>query len=99
MQSEQLIVLAVMIFVLIIFTLGKSPLFRVDRTGSVLIAVSVLLCTKINDFLELVSFVDFQTITILFCMMVIVANLRLAGMFELVGNLLNTHINSERNYC
>lgn len=66
MQSEQLIVLAVMIFVLIIFTLGKSPLFRVDRTGSVLIAVSVLLCTKINDFLELVSFVDFQTITILF---------------------------------
>lgn len=96
MQSEQLIVLAVMIFVLIIFTLGKSPLFRVDRTGSVLIAVSVLLCTKINDFLELVSFVDFQTITILFCMMVIVANLRLAGMFELVGNLLNTHINSER---
>lgn len=96
MLKEQLVTLVVLIFVLLIFTLGKSPIFRVDRTGSVLIAVAILLGTNNNSFSELISFVDFQTIVILFCMMVIVTNLRLAGMFELVGKLISNYIKNER---
>lgn len=71
--------------VLIIFTMGKSPLFRVDRAGAAIIGAVATVGTGILSFREATLAVDFKTIIILFSMMIVVANLKLAGFFEMVG--------------
>jgi len=73
--------------VLIIFTLGKSPVFRVDRAGASIIGAVSLLGFGVTTFEDAVGSVDYKTIVILFSMMVIVANLKLAGFFELLGTM------------
>ena len=73
--------------VLVIFTLGKSPVFRVDRAGASIIGAAALVGFGVLSFEEAVSAVDYRTIVILFSMMVVVANLKLAGFFDLLGKL------------
>lgn len=72
--------------VLVVFTLGKSPLFRVDRAGAAVIGAAATVGSGVLSFREATLAVDFKTIIILFSMMIVVANLKLAGFFELVGN-------------
>ena len=72
--------------VLVVFTLGKSPLFRVDRAGAAVIGAAATVGTGVLSFQDAMLAVDFKTIIILFSMMLVVANLKLAGFFELVGN-------------
>lgn len=74
--------------VLIIFTLGKSPFFRVDRAGASIVGAVMTIGTGILSFSEAAGAVDYKTIVILFSMMIVVANLKLAGFFEFVGNCL-----------
>ncbi len=74
--------------VLVIFTLGKSPVFRVDRAGASIIGAAALIGFGTISFDEAVQSVDYKTIVILFSMMVIVANLKLAGFFDLLGSII-----------
>ena len=74
--------------VLLVFTLGKSPFFRVDRAGVSIIGAVAMVGTGVLSFNESTAAIDFRTIVILFAMMLLVANLKLAGFFELVGNYL-----------
>lgn len=73
--------------VLVIFTLGKSPVFRVDRAGASIIGAVALIGFGVLSFDDAVKSVDYKTIVILFSMMVIVANLKLAGFFDLLGSI------------
>lgn len=93
---EQLVVLAILVFTLAIFTLGKSPVFRVDRTGSVIVGSVIILAFGFVSFDQAIGFVDFRTIVILFCMMLVVANLKVAGLFEFLGALILQRVRSER---
>ena len=72
---------AIMAAVLVIFTLGKSPVFRVDRAGAAIIGSVLMIGTGVLSFEEASRAVDQKTIVILFSLMVLVANLKLAGFF------------------
>ena len=86
----------IMAAVLAIFTLGKSPVFRVDRAGAAIIGSVAMIGAGVLSFDEASRAVDFKTIVILFSMMVVVANLKLAGFFELLGNLVVQKVRSRR---
>lgn len=95
-RIEMLISALILLAVLVIFTLGKSPIFRVDRAGAAIIGAAATVGTGVLSFQEAVLAVDFRTIIILFSMMIVVANLKLAGFFELVGNVACQHVNSKK---
>lgn len=82
--------------VLTIFTLGKSPIFRVDRAGAAIIGAVATIGTGVMSFKEATAAVDYKTIVILFSMMIVVANLKLAGFFEWVGEAVCRRVNSKR---
>lgn len=95
-QWSQLIAAVILSVVLIIFTLGKSPVFRVDRAGAAIIGAVALIGFGVLTFADAVKAVDFKTIVILFSMMVIVANLKLAGFFDLLGNTVLQRIETKK---
>ena len=84
----------IMSAVLVIFTLGKSPLFRVDRAGAAIVGSVAMIGAGVLTFEEAGQAVEFRTIIILFSMMVVVANLKLAGFFDLLGNLVVSRVRS-----
>ena len=86
----------ILVAVLVIFTLGKSPIFRVDRAGAAIIGAVATIGTGVMSFKEATDAVDFKTIIILFSMMIIVANLKLAGFFEWVGEAVCQRVNSKK---
>ena len=63
----------IMSAVLVIFTLGKSPVFRVDRAGAAIIGSVAMIGAGVLTFEEAGQAVEFRTIIILFSMMVVVA--------------------------
>lgn len=75
-----------LLFVLIIFSLGKSPVFRVDRAGAAVIAAALMVDFGVLTFNQAINSIDFRTIVILFFMMIVLANLKVAGFFELIGS-------------
>lgn len=86
----------IMAAVLIIFTLGKSPVFRVDRAGAAIIGSVLMIGVGVMSFEEASQAVDYKTIVILFSLMVVVANLKLAGFFELLGDMVARNVKSQR---
>lgn len=73
--------------VLIVFSLGKSPVFRLDRAGVAIFAAALTLALGVLTFDQALRWVDYRTIVVLFSMMIIVANLRASGFFRLIGSL------------
>jgi Na+/H+ antiporter NhaD/arsenite permease-like protein len=61
--------------------LGKVPGLRVDRAGIALIGAAAVLATGVIDLPAAARAVDYQTIVLLFSMMVVVAYLNLSGFF------------------
>ena len=86
----------IMAAVLIIFTLGKSPVFRVDRAGAAIIGSVLMIGVGVMSFEDASQAVDHKTIVILFSLMVVVANLKLAGFFELLGDMVARNVKSQR---
>ena len=86
----------IMAAVLIIFTLGKSPVFRVDRAGAAIIGSVLMIGVGVMSFEEASQAVDHKTIVILFSLMVVVANLKLAGFFELLGDMVARGVKNQR---
>ncbi|MCL6589591.1 MAG: hypothetical protein K6U80_06520 [Firmicutes bacterium] len=88
-MDYNLIVAAIVLGItLLIFTLGKSPVFRIDRAGVSIIGATLMIGAGILTFDQATSSIDFRTIALLFAMMIVTANLKLAGFFQLVGNQL-----------
>ncbi|MDF2564546.1 MAG: Na+/H+ antiporter NhaD and related arsenite permease [Massilibacillus sp.] len=87
----------ILIVVLTVFTLGKSPLFRIDRAGVAIIGAVAMMSFGILSFEQATKVVDYRTIVILFSMMVIVANLKIAGFFELIGQIVLQKINTKKS--
>ena len=68
--------------------IGFIPRFQLNRTTIAVVGVGLLLVFNQIDFIQLPEFLDFDTIILLFSMMVINANLRLSGFFKLTGAFL-----------
>jgi Na+/H+ antiporter NhaD/arsenite permease-like protein len=63
--------------------LGKVPGLRIDRAGIALVGAAAMLACGVLSLRDAARAVDYETIVLLFGMMVVVAYLRMAGFFAL----------------
>ncbi len=84
-MNDQTITLIIVLVTYVGVALGFLPRLRADRTTIALIGVGVLLLFKQVTLSDIPGFLDIDTLVLLFSMMVINANLRLAGFFKLTG--------------
>ena len=66
----------------VVFALGKFPGLKIDRTGAAIIGAVAMVAFRIVQPRDALRHVNFQTIVLLFSMMLIVGNLHLVGFFE-----------------
>ncbi|WP_424363849.1 SLC13 family permease [Methylocystis parvus] len=80
--------LAVLVFVgtYAVIAIGKLPGFQLDRAGAALLGASLMVGVGILSLEDAYRAIDFDTITLLLGMMIVVANLRLSGFFRLVSD-------------
>jgi Na+/H+ antiporter NhaD/arsenite permease-like protein len=78
---------ATIIFLATYFVLafGRLPGFRIDRTGAAVIGAAAMLAFNVLSLEEAWRAIHFETILLLFGMMIVVANLRLSGFFTVVS--------------
>jgi Na+/H+ antiporter NhaD/arsenite permease-like protein len=78
---------AIIIFVVtyLVLAIGRLPGFRIDRTGAAIIGASFMVGANALSLNEAYSAINFDTIILLFGMMIVVANLQLSGFFALVA--------------
>jgi Na+/H+ antiporter NhaD/arsenite permease-like protein len=69
-----------------VLAIGRLPGFRVDRTGAALIGAALMLATNVITLEEAYAAINYDTIMLLFGMMIVVANLRVSGFFTLVSD-------------
>ena len=82
--SDARILAAYLIFIgsYFVFALGKFPWMKIDRPGAAIIGAVLMVAFRIVGAPEALASIDFSTIVLLFSMMVVAANLRLAGFFD-----------------
>jgi Na+/H+ antiporter NhaD/arsenite permease-like protein len=66
----------------VVFALGKFPGLKIDRTGAAITGAVGMAAFRIVRPVDALRHIDFQTIVLLFSMMLIVGNLHLVGFFE-----------------
>ena len=78
---------ALIIFLItyVVIAIGQPPLFRIDRTGAALIGAALMIVTGVIDIDDAYRAIDYRTIVLLFSLMIVVANLRLSGLFPLAS--------------
>jgi Na+/H+ antiporter NhaD/arsenite permease-like protein len=64
--------------------IGKVPGLRIDRAGIALVGAAAMMACGVLSMRDAAKAVDYETIVLLFGMMVVVSYLRLAGFFSLV---------------
>ena len=64
---------------------GRFPVFRMNRTTIALVGAAVLLATGALSLPDAYHAVDMNTIVLIFSMMVINVNLRIAGFFKILA--------------
>jgi Na+/H+ antiporter NhaD/arsenite permease-like protein len=69
----------------LVLAVGRLPGFRVDRTGAAIIGASLMLAANVLTVEEAYAAINYDTIMLLFGMMIVVANLRLSGFFTVVS--------------
>jgi Na+/H+ antiporter NhaD/arsenite permease-like protein len=82
------VTLAVVAITYVGIAIGRWPILKANRTTIALMGVGLLLVTMQLRFEQIGQFLDVDTLILLFSMMVINANLRLAGFFDLAGSAL-----------
>jgi Na+/H+ antiporter NhaD/arsenite permease-like protein len=82
--SDARILAAYIIFIgsYVVFALGKFPGMKIDRPGAAIIGGVLMIAFGIVGAREALASVDVATVVLLFSMMLIVGNLRLAGFFD-----------------
>jgi Na+/H+ antiporter NhaD/arsenite permease-like protein len=98
LNDEITVWLTSLVFTLTYFGLavGKVPGLRVDRAGIALVGATLMLVTGLLSLEQAVSqeSIDYQTLALLFGMMIVIAFLRLSGFFEHVTALALRRIRS-----
>lgn len=69
----------------LVMALGRAPGLRIDRAGAALAGAAFMFALGVLNAEEVFKAIDHHTIVLLLGMMIVVANLRLAGAFDLVG--------------
>jgi Na+/H+ antiporter NhaD/arsenite permease-like protein len=78
---------AVLIFAgtYLVLAIGRLPGLRLHRTGAAIVGASLMLAFNVLTVEEAYAAINYDTIILLFGMMIVVANLRLSGFFALVS--------------
>lgn len=69
----------------LVLGMGRLPGLRIDRTGAAIIGASLMVAFDVLTLEEAYRALNFDTIILLFGMMIVVANLRLSGFFTAVS--------------
>ena len=69
----------------LVVAIGRLPGFRLDRTGAAIVGASLMVAFNVLSAGEAWAAINYDTILLLFGMMIVVANLRLSGFFSLVS--------------
>ena len=75
----------------VVIAFGRLPGFRVDRTGAAIIGASLMIGFNVLTLEEACAAINYDTIILLFGMMIVVANLRLSGFFTAVSEWVVRH--------
>jgi Na+/H+ antiporter NhaD/arsenite permease-like protein len=75
----------------LVLAIGRLPGFRMDRTGAAIIGASLMVGVNALSLDEAYRAINFDTIILLFGMMIVVANLQVSGFFSLVVERLVGH--------
>jgi Na+/H+ antiporter NhaD/arsenite permease-like protein len=75
----------------LVVALGGLPGFRIDRTGAAIIGASLMIGLNVLTFEEAYAAINYDTIFLLFGMMIVVANLRLSRFFTAVSEWVVRH--------
>ncbi|MDE3164455.1 MAG: anion transporter [Acidobacteriota bacterium] len=75
----------------LVLAIGRLPFFRVDRTGAAIIGASLMLASGTLTAREAYAAINYDTVMLLFGMMIVVANLRLSGFFTVVSEWVVEH--------
>jgi Na+/H+ antiporter NhaD/arsenite permease-like protein len=75
----------------VVLTIGRLPGFRIDRTGAAIIGASLMVAFGALTMDEAIRSVNYDTLILLFGMMIVVANLRLSGVFAVVSTWVVEH--------
>ena len=75
----------------LVVALGHLPGWRLDRAGAALIGASLMVASGTLSLPEAYHAINFDTLTLLLGMMIVVAQLRLAGFFGLAARLIARH--------
>jgi Na+/H+ antiporter NhaD/arsenite permease-like protein len=86
-------VAAVVIFLLtyLVLAIGRLPGFRVDRTGAAIIGASLMVGVNALTLEEAYGAINFDTLILLFGMMIVVASLQISGFFALIAERVVEH--------
>jgi Na+/H+ antiporter NhaD/arsenite permease-like protein len=84
---------AIIIFIgtYLVIAIGSFPGLRIDRTGAAIIGASLMMAFNVLTFAEAYAAINYDTIILLFGMMIVVANLRLSGFFRAVSKWVVEH--------
>jgi Na+/H+ antiporter NhaD/arsenite permease-like protein len=93
-MSNAVTIAAVVIFLVTyaVLAVGKIPVYRIDRAGAALLGASLMVAAGVLSAEEAYAAVNFDTIMLLFGMMIVVANLRVSGFFGLVNHWVVRHV-------
>src|ERR1039457_2153373 len=83
--TPMLTALAIFAGTYLVMALGRLPGFRVDRTGAAIIGAALMVAANVLTIEEAWAAINYDTIILLFGMMIVVANLRLSGGFTVVS--------------
>src|SRR5579872_2092164 len=75
----------------LVLAIGRLPGFLVDRTGAAIIGATLMVALNVLTVPEAIEAVNADTIMLLFGMMIVVANLRLSGVFSMVTQWVVEH--------
>ena len=75
----------------VVIALGRAPGLRLDRTGAALLGASLMVASGTLSLDEAYRAIDIDTLTLLLGMMIVVANLRIAGFFQLAAAWVGDH--------
>jgi Na+/H+ antiporter NhaD/arsenite permease-like protein len=98
MHPDPWITTAIVVLTFIGIAVGRYPIIKSNRTTIALMGVALLLAAGQVVFKDLPKYMDFDTLILLFSMMIINANLKLAGFFDLVGHRIVHWVRSPRAF-
>jgi Na+/H+ antiporter NhaD/arsenite permease-like protein len=90
------ITLIIVLITYIGIALGEFPKLRTTRTTITLLGVGALLAAEQIQFKDISQFLDLNTLILLFGMMIINANLQLAGFFNVAGSAILRYTHTPR---